>query len=106
MRTLLIIAVLVMAGGAVTAWAKEVAVTQSNTSFNMDNLTVNAGDTIVFENKDNKTHNIQVVSSDGSVDDKGLQKPGQDVKTTLTAKGEYKIRCAIHPKMKMVVTVK
>ncbi|HXZ25475.1 MAG TPA: plastocyanin/azurin family copper-binding protein [Nitrospiria bacterium] len=106
MRTLLFAAVLTMFGGAVAAWANQLTVSQANTSFSIESLTVKPGDTVVFENKDSKTHNIQIVSADGSVDDKGLQKPGQDVKATLNAAGEYKVRCAIHPKMKMVITVK
>ncbi|HUJ79839.1 MAG TPA: plastocyanin/azurin family copper-binding protein [Nitrospiria bacterium] len=99
-------AVLLVLGGAVVASANQLTVLQANTSFNVASLTIKSGDTVVFENKDNKTHNIQIVSADGNVDDKGLQKPGQDVTATLNSAGEYKVRCAIHPKMKMVITVK
>ncbi|MBV8060223.1 MAG: cupredoxin domain-containing protein [Alphaproteobacteria bacterium] len=88
------------------AYAADTTVTQSHTTFDVDSLSLNSGDTIIFKNADDVTHNIQIVNSDGDVDDKGLQKPGQEIKSTLTQKGEYKARCAIHPKMKMAITVK
>lgn len=100
---LALLAIALLAG---TAIAAETVVTQSHTTFDVDSLSVNAGDTIVFKNADDVTHNIQVVNGDGDVDDKGLQKPGQEIKATLAQKGDYKVRCAIHPKMKMTVTAK
>lgn len=90
---------------SLAAYAADTTVTQSHTSFDVDSATLKAGDNIVFSNKDDVTHNIQVVNSDGDVDDKGLQKPGTDIKANFAKAGEYKVRCAIHPKMKMTVTV-
>jgi plastocyanin len=90
---------------AVSAWAADTTVTQSHTSFDVDSATVKAGDSITFTNKDDVTHNIQVVDADENLEDKGLQKPGQDIKETFAKPGTYKVRCAIHPKMKMTVTV-
>ena len=104
MRLLLLIALLV--GVAWSAWAAEMTVIQSHTTFDMDSATINAGDTIIFANKDDVTHNINVTSSSGDNDDKGLQKPGQDIKAVFPRSGEYKVHCAIHPKMKMTVTVR
>ena len=77
----------------------------SHTTFDMDSASVKVGDTITFANKDDVTHNINVTSPDGDNDDKGLQKPGQDIKATFAKAGVYKVHCAIHPKMKMEVTV-
>lgn len=90
---------------SMAAYAAEQTVTQSHTTFDVDELTVKAGDIINFSNKDDVTHNIQVVNDSGDVDDKGLQKPGEIIKETFAKAGSYKIRCAIHPKMKMKVTV-
>jgi len=90
---------------AFAAYAADTVVTQSHTTFDVDSATIKAGDSITFSNKDDVTHNIQVVDADDNLDDKGLQKPGQDIKQTFAKAGTYKIRCAIHPKMKMTVTV-
>jgi plastocyanin len=87
------------------AYAAEAIVTQSHTTFDNDEITVNAGDTVVFKNKDDVTHNIQITDSSGTNEDKGLQKPGEDIRETLAKPGEYIIHCAIHPKMKMKITV-
>lgn len=84
----------------------DATVTQSHTTFDVDSASVKVGESVIFTNKDDVTHNIQVVNADGDVDDKGLQKPGQDIKETFAKAGDYKIRCAIHPKMKMSVSVK
>jgi plastocyanin len=89
----------------ISARAADTTVTQSHTTFDQDELTIKAGDTVTFSNKDDVTHNIQVTDSSGANEDKGLQKPGQDIKETFAKAGEYKIHCAIHPKMKMKSTV-
>ena len=47
----------------------------------------------------------KIFSADDDVEDKGLQKPGQDIKANFAKAGKYKVRCSIHPKMKMTVTV-
>ena len=86
-------------------FAADTTITQSHTTFDVDAVTVKAGDNVIFANKDDVTHNVQIINADGDIDDKGLQKPGQDIKASFAAAGVYKIRCAIHPKMKMVVTV-
>lgn len=99
----LTLGLMLLAGVAVAA---ETTVTQSHTTFDVDSASIAAGDTLVFKNADDVTHNIQIVNADGDVDDKGLQKPGQEIKAPFSAKGDYKVRCAIHPKMKMTVTVK
>ena len=88
------------------AYAAETIVTQSHTSFDSEALTVSAGDTVVFKNADDVTHNIQVMNGEGDIEDKGLQKPGEDIRQVFAKPGDYKIRCAIHPRMKMKVTVR
>ncbi len=103
MRKLLLASLLI--GIATAAYAADTVVTQSQTSFDTDAVTVKTGDTITFSNKDDVTHNIQIVNSDGDADDKGLQKPGVEIKETFDKAGDYKVRCAIHPRMKMAVTV-
>ena len=103
MRKTILVALLL--GVTFVARAADMTVTQSHTTFDVDSAALKAGETITFSNKDDVTHNIQIVNGDGDVDDKGLQKPGQDIKNTFARSGDYKVRCAIHPKMKMTVTV-
>ena len=103
MRKVLIAAAVVMM--PLYAHAADTTVTQSHTSFDVDTATVKVGDTIIFSNKDDVTHNIQVLDSEGEVEDRGAQKPGESIKVPMAKAGQYKIRCTIHPKMKMVVTV-
>jgi plastocyanin len=100
-----LVLVLLLVGVAFGARAEDATVTQSHITFGADSVTLKAGESITFSNKDDVIHNIQIVDTDGDVDDKGLQKPGQDIKETFAKAGAYKIRCAIHPKMKMSVTV-
>jgi len=85
--------------------AADVPVDQAGQKFNPDSITVKAGDSVTFTNKDDVTHNIHVITSGGDSEDKGLQKPGENIKETFAKAGDYQVRCSIHPKMKMTVTV-
>ena len=67
----------------VCVYAAETTVTQSQTTFDVDEATIKAGDTINFSNKDDVTHNIQVIDAEENLDDKGLQKPGETIKATF-----------------------
>jgi plastocyanin len=87
------------------AFADTTEITQADQTFSQEAVTLKAGDTIHFTNKDSVTHNIKVMGADGDVDDKGLQKPGEVITEVFAKPGEYKVRCAIHPKMKMTVKV-
>ena len=88
------------------AGAADAHVDQVGKTFDPSELQLKAGDTITFHNSDDVTHNINVFDSDDNPDDKGLQKPGEDIKHTFTKPGEYLARCGIHPKMKMNIEVK
>lgn len=87
------------------AFADTTEITQADQTFSQAAVTLKAGDTIHFTNKDSVTHNIKILAADGDTDDKGLQKPGEVITQVFAKPGEYKVRCAIHPKMKMTVTV-
>ncbi|MDE3060940.1 MAG: hypothetical protein KGJ06_08005 [Pseudomonadota bacterium] len=89
---------------AMPAFAADVAVDQAGQQFSQSSLTLKSGDTIVFTNKDDVTHNIKVINGDDT-DDKGLQKPGEIIKANFAKAGSYQVRCGIHPKMKIDVTV-
>ena len=86
------------------AQAAETSIDQAGQQFSQSSLSLKAGDTIVFTNKDDVTHNVKIINGDDT-DDKGLQKPGEVIKTTFAKAGDYRVRCAIHPKMKIDVKV-
>ncbi len=65
------------------------------------------GDTIEFINRDEVSHNVSGVMKEKVVFDVKLQGPGKvnDRKIEFKEPGEYTVQCAIHPKMKIKVTV-
>jgi plastocyanin len=91
---------------AIPALAADVPVDQVGQKFSPNTISVKVGDTIHFKNGDDVTHNIQVTNPDDDNDDKGLQKPGEEIAQLFDKAGTYTIHCAIHPRMKMIVDVK
>ena len=87
------------------AIAADVAIVQTNQHFAQPTITIKAGDKLIFQNQDDVKHNIIVISPDGDSEDKGIQKPGENIEHVFTKPGVYKVRCNIHPTMKLDVTV-
>ena len=79
---------------------------QSGQTFSEKSVTVAVGDSLTFNNQDDVTHNINVINDDDDTVDLGLQKPGESLTYKFDKSGRFKIRCHIHPSMKMVVNVK
>ena len=77
---------------------------QSKLQFSEKSITVSRGDIIKFTNSDKTAHNI-LVKDGGMFVDSGLQQPGEPTEVPFTRPGNYKIMCAIHPKMQLDVTV-
>src|ERR1700722_18580968 len=64
--------------------------------------TLARGDRIVFSNEDDVVHNIHIFgpgADDSS--DLGLQKPGALLSFKFDRPGAYRVRCNIHPSVKM-----
>ena len=80
------------------------SVDQQKLQFSQSELTIKKGDSIEFTNSDRTAHNI-LIQSAGMFTDSGLQQPGQPTTVPFTKDGVFKVNCAIHPKMKMTVTV-
>ena len=87
-----------------SAGAEELEVSQKGKSFQPGELKVKVGDTVVFHNDDEITHNIFSRSENAEFNLK-MQPPGEDLKYTFEKPGTAMVRCAIHPKMKLVVQV-
>ena len=66
-------------------------------------VTVNAGDTVVWTNQDNVPHTVE--SSDGTLKSDELSK-GDTYKHAFTKPGKYEYKCGIHPSMHGSVTVR
>jgi plastocyanin len=86
------------------AHATEVVVDQQNKEFSQKSISIKVGDSVKFVNKDDMVHDVHS-TSDGYDFDLGAQKPGSETSYTFDKPGKVKVRCAIHPKMKLEVTV-
>jgi plastocyanin len=73
------------------------------TGFTPANLTVAAGDSIVWVNKDPFPHTA--TSKEGGFDSKQIQS-GKSWKYVASKKGEFPYVCTLHPTMKGVLQVK
>ncbi len=100
----LAVAAVMMAGAAVRA--ATLTIEQSGQQFSEKSLALKQGDSVSFANRDDVTHNINVINDDDDAVDLGLQKPGQILSYMFDKNGRFKVRCSIHPSMKMTVNVK
>ncbi len=90
----------------VTVRASTKTIDQSGQQFSEKSVAVAPGDSLTFANHDDVTHNINVINDDDDATDLGLQKPGESLTYKFDKAGKFKVRCSIHPSMKMTVTVK
>ena len=90
---------------AAPALAAEHTVIQKDRSFSQTTIMIHLGDSIVFKNSDDITHNVFSVSQ-GMEFDIRRQTPGSSSTVPFDKEGVAEVRCAIHPKMKLIVTVK
>jgi plastocyanin len=95
-----------MSGSAAAADAAEAVIDQQGLKFAPTTVTINAGDSIRFENHDPFTHDITITSPDGSSSDKGLQHHGESKVVAFPKSGTFSISCELHPMMKATVIVK
>ena len=79
-------------------------IVQTGRAFHPSETTIGRGETLVFSNHDAFIHQIYVKSNVMSFDS-DEQPPGQDVSVTFPANGTFEVRCHIHPKMSLIVTV-
>src|SRR5262249_27909076 len=90
---------------AVPLAAAEQAIIQKDRAFSRTEITLQPGDTIAFKNADDVTHNVFSVSP-GMEFDIRRQAPGGVSVVPFPREGTAEVRCSIHPKMKLLVTVK
>jgi plastocyanin len=100
--------VALLAGGlAGTALAGIVqTVSQKGREFKPGEMTIKRGDAIAIVNDDADLLHHAYLKSAAFSFDSGDQKPGSRFEIAFPEVGTFTIRCAIHPKMKLVVTVR
>jgi plastocyanin len=87
--------------------ATTITVIQKGLALNMASASLSRGDRLNFTNDDDVIHNIHVFGPDDDTSvDLGLQKPGKILSFKFDKPGAYRVRCNIHPSVKMAVTVK
>lgn len=87
-----------------SAFAQDITITQKDKKFSKKEISVKQGQKITFINDDNVAHNVYTVI-DGEKKDLGLQRVGDSGELVFKKKNTYRVRCAIHPRMKMRVKV-
>ena len=98
-------ALLIVAALAVSTWpvrAADMEVNIDNFAFTPKELTVKAGTTIVFHNRDDIPHSV--VGSNGEFHSKALD-TDDSFSFTFTKVGTYAYHCEIHPFMQATVVV-
>ena len=103
--TTAVLATCVLLGAvAHAAVAEDVRIEQRDKRFSATRLTVKTGDLVTFVNNDEAMHNVYSATQGFSFD-LGGQDPGEETTVRLSKPGVVDIRCAIHPKMKLKITV-
>lgn len=82
------------------SFAAEQKINQAGKKFSEKKISVSVGDTVVFNNDDKRDHNILIKSLGFN---SGKQNPGEVVSVEISKAGKHKVRCGIHPKMKMTI---
>ena len=80
-------------------------VEQKGRDFSTREITIRRGDKIEFCNSDDVTHNVFSRSAANAFNIK-TQMPGSSSIVEFKDEGVTEVRCAIHPTMKLIVTVK
>ena len=83
--------------------SKTHTVSEKGKAFSAKMLEVAVGDTVSFVNDDDIKHNVLISKMKF---DSGLQDMGAQTDVAFDKAGKFKVRCAIHPKMKMTVVAK
>jgi plastocyanin len=82
-----------------------VVVDQKDRKFSMSEVTIKPGESITFHNSDDVAHNVFSVTPNLEFEIR-RQAPGETSTITFQKEGVVEVRCSIHPRMKMMVTVK
>jgi|SRR5262245_39766957 len=98
------LAAFLLGGAVASALAAEHTIRQKGKVFSAGELAIKKGDTVVFLNDDNITHNVLSITP-GNDFNLGAIGPGNSTPVTFTRVAVVDIICAIHPGMKLQVKV-
>src|SRR3974390_145868 len=78
-------------------------VIQQGLALNPDSATIARGDRLIFNQQEDVIHNKHIFGPGGEDDsvDLGLQKPGKTLTYKFDRSGSYRVRCNIHPSVRM-----
>jgi len=79
-------------------------VRQVEGSFAPGALTVRTGTVVTFANEDQLAHNVYS-RTEGQTFNLGMAKPGESAERVFAAPGLIDIRCAVHPRMRLALTI-
>ncbi|MDO9237485.1 MAG: plastocyanin/azurin family copper-binding protein [Aquabacterium sp.] len=85
--------------------AADFTVAQKGKAFSVPSLSIKVGDKVSFRNDDPFAHNVFTLS-DPMQFDLGTYPQGQAKSVSFAKAGLYEVECAIHPEMKLLITVK
>jgi len=91
--------------GGTLAWASVPIVHQRNKVFDPGRVEIPRGESIQFTNEDPFIHHLYIESPNFTYDS-GDQRPGRTIKIGFDQPGEYVLKCAIHLKMQLEISVK
>jgi plastocyanin len=83
-----------------------IAISQRDRQFNPGTLFLHAGDVVTIVNDDGDLHHHAYVSSPDFKFDSGDQAPNSRTDIVFSTRGQFNVLCGIHPKMRLVVTVR
>jgi plastocyanin len=104
MHSRLPVAFAVLALVSVTAGAADHVVHQKGRAFSEATMTVARGEPVLFFNDDTVPHNVMSATPDNAFN-LGSQLPGTAIPVRFDVAGMVVVICAIHPRMRMTITV-
>jgi plastocyanin len=91
-------------GAATITYASELVIGQKGRLFSPGTVTIQAGESLVFQNDDAVSHHVYS-STKGQEFDLETVGPGKRMSRTFSKKGRVDVRCGLHPGMRLVVSV-
>jgi len=101
--TLLAIAAVATVGASAQS---VIAVSQKNRAFFPREVVIGRGEVLLFENDDGELLHHVYSPDAGAAFDIGEQAPGARVPVRFNRSGTFAVRCLIHPRMLLTVTVR
>ena len=95
-----------LAIGVTAAVDQDIIVSQYSRKFNPGEVAVRKDTSLVIVNDDGDLLHHAYIESDDFNFDSGDQKPGSRISITFPIRGDFKVLCGIHPKMKLAVHVR